>query len=80
MNNNPWKIEHINEPMVSVIDGKMCTSDDYYKVTFKGLVYAAIGGEFLACKTPDQLMQLLFQMLNDAHDLALKHKEETKND
>lgn len=76
----PWQIEHIQEPMITVFDGKLCESKDYYKVSFKGLMYGAFGGEALACKTPNELMQLFFQILNDAHHLALTKKDEANHE
>lgn len=72
-----WKIEYINEPMFTITGEDRVTNyqTGYYKITYEGCMYGTIGKQaFDEMKTGD-ILHLVEQMLNDAHDLALKQHD-----
>lgn len=72
---NKWKIEYKNEPWFTIHNGETRFMNGYFCITFNGMMYGTMGREALDQMQTGEITMLIERMLNDAHDLALKHKD-----
>ncbi len=69
-----WKIEYKDEPMFTITDEDRVTnySGGYYNITYNDYIYGAISKEAFDEMSNEEILKIVEQMLNEAHDLALK--------
>jgi hypothetical protein len=72
----PWKIEYRNEPwMTSTPNGKG-DGIGYYVITFEDARYGFISKDAFENQSTGQILVLIEQMLNDAHELATTRRSD----
>ena len=68
-----WKIEFIPEATFSIDDGKVTNYENgYYIITSEGHKYGSIGKAAFDDMKTGEILGFIENMMNDAHDLALK--------
>lgn len=68
----PWKIEYKDEPWATLHEGKEAKGMGFYRLTFEDAHYGFISKEAWDALDTGQILSFVEQMLNDAHNLALR--------
>lgn len=76
MTNKPWSITYKDEPWYVNSQGVPSEGKGFYRITFERLHYGMITKQAWDNLTTGQILSLVEQMLNDAHDLALRQKSD----
>lgn len=76
MSEKKWKIEYQNEPMFNIDGGKLKNyQNGYYTISFENSKYGSVSKKAFDEMKTSELLPLIEQMLNDAHDLALRQHD-----
>jgi hypothetical protein len=75
MSKKPWKIEYSDEPWFSSIGNHKGEGVGFYKILFNDLMYGSISKDAWLEKSTGEILNLVEFMLNDAHHLAIKDKD-----
>lgn len=74
MKENPWRIELREEPVHKLVGGKWYITQNHYQITYNGSLYGSISKEAWDNKKTGDILEVVEQMLNDVHNIAIKEK------
>lgn len=69
-----WVIEYKKEGWGKMVAGKWYTNENFYQISYKGSPYGFISKEAWDEKKTGEILEIVEQMLNDVHELAIKEK------
>jgi hypothetical protein len=76
MTTKPWSITYVDETWYTSTNGESSEGHGFYLINFDDCYYGMITKQAWDNQTTGQILDLVEHMLNDAHDLALRQKDE----